>query len=288
VSQRRKLINLLGRYASVVTTTTLSFATAVIPAAIAAEEATGPAAPSTIRDSTGDAIDLAEPRIAERPIAERLMSERPMAELEPAVADSNINAIGEPLPADAVIDPAVAIQEKPGAAATQVPIKDDEVIAAESAHVRGFNTVVNDAYLTTRVKMSLAVDNRTPAADINVDTENGKVTLFGIVPSEAAKNAAEVDARAIAGVEQVDNTLQVVADDRKPDVQAHDEALWRDLKRNLKSNPSMNGLVIDVKNCVVRLTGTTPAGKAHDEVIRAIRETPGVCKVKDEVRFVAL
>lgn len=187
------------------------------------------------------------------------------------------------------IDPAVALDEKPGAAQAEAArhVKDSKQTAAESAHERSFTTVMNDAYLTTRVKASLAIDSATPAADINVDTENAEVTLFGIVPSEDSKAAAEADARGIAGVAQVINELQVVAADRKSDVVARDAEVQGSLEKNLEPFPSMNGAYIDVKNCVVRLTGTVKPGSEHDEAMQAVRKTPGVCLVKDELKFAA-
>ena len=50
---------------------------------------------------------------------------------------------------------------------------------------------------------------------LHVDTTDGRVTLFGIVPTEEAKFAAGADALSISGVRAVDNTLQVVAEVQK-------------------------------------------------------------------------
>jgi osmotically-inducible protein OsmY len=190
-------------------------------------------------------------------------------------------------PARPEIDPAVAAEEKPGAAAELAakPVRKSEEVAAASAHERGFANVINDLYTSARVKMSLAMDSRTPAMDINVDTTDSRVTLFGIVPSDEAKFAAGADALSIAGVQAVDNTLQVVAEDRKADVLARDVELQQILRKNLEPYPSMQGVGIDVKNCVARLTGTVHAGKERDEAMLVVRKTPGVCQVKDDVRF---
>jgi osmotically-inducible protein OsmY len=187
------------------------------------------------------------------------------------------------------IDPSVAAEEKPGAAAELAarPLKDAKAVAAASAHERGFSNVMSDIYTTTRVKLSLAMDSRTSAMDINVDTTDGRVTLFGIVPSDEAKFAAGADALSIRGVKAVDNTLQVVADERKPDVLARDAEVRQNLQKNLEAFPSMQDVGIDVKNCVARLTGTVPAGKQHEEAMLAVRKTPGVCQVKDDLRFTA-
>lgn len=186
-------------------------------------------------------------------------------------------------------DPGVAAEEKPGVEAELAakPVKDAKEVAAASAHERGFFDVMNDLYTNARVKMSLALDSRTPAMEIDVDTTDGRVTLFGIVPTAEAKFAAGADAASISGVEGVDNTLQVVAEERQADVLAHDAEVQEVLKKSLEPYPAMQGIGIDVKNCVARLTGTVPAGKERDEAMLAVRKTPGVCQVKDELRFTA-
>ena len=55
--------------------------------------------------------------------------------------------------------------------------------------------------------MSLLTDSRTPALDINVETQAGVVTLFGIVHSQEAKAAAAEDTRKVSGVKRVVNEL---------------------------------------------------------------------------------
>jgi len=209
-------------------------------------------------------------------------------ELDDTRDTANPESVAEPV-AKPEIDPSLAAEEKPGVAAELAtkPVKDAKTVAAESAHERGFATTMNDIYTTARVKMSLAVDSRTPAVDIDVDTVDGRVTLFGIVPTEEAKFAAGTDALSIAGVKSVDNTLQVVTEEQRPDVLARDAEVLESVQRSLEPYPSMQGVAIDVKNCVARLTGTIPAGREHDEAMVAIQKTPGVCQVKDDLKFAA-
>ena len=47
-------------------------------------------------------------------------------------------------------------------------------------------------WITSDTKMRLLADGRTPALDINVDTWNGVVTLFGSVPSRDSCRAKEM------------------------------------------------------------------------------------------------
>jgi hyperosmotically inducible periplasmic protein len=70
---------------------------------------------------------------------------------------------------------------------------------------------VDDAWITTKVKSTLAQDSATPAKDIHVNTKSGVVVLTGNVQSKDQKKKAEADARTIEGVKDVENQL-VVAD----------------------------------------------------------------------------
>jgi hyperosmotically inducible periplasmic protein len=69
-----------------------------------------------------------------------------------------------------------------------------------------------DAYVTTAVKSRLLAEDDTPGMEINVDTEDGVVTLFGKVPSAEAKAKAEREAKKASGVERVVNELEIATD----------------------------------------------------------------------------
>jgi hyperosmotically inducible protein len=66
-----------------------------------------------------------------------------------------------------------------------------------------------DERLTVEVKMRLLADERVPAENVAVDTTRGEVTLFGTVPTEAARRAAEHVAAGVSGVRKVSNQLLV-------------------------------------------------------------------------------
>jgi len=65
----------------------------------------------------------------------------------------------------------------------------------------------SDIWITSATKMRLLADSQTPALDINVDTWAGVVTLFGIVPSQQAKAAAEADARKVSAPMEIRKPL---------------------------------------------------------------------------------
>lgn len=148
----------------------------------------------------------------------------------------------------------------------------------------GVGIAVRDLWITSATKMRLLADSRTPALDINVDTQAGVVTLFGMVPSQEARSAAEADAYAVRGVHRVVNDLQVVARAEQAAVQARDEELAQAVQTAL-ATPALTYVTVAVHNGVVRLTGTVPSGAQRLEAAVVARAVPGVRAVQDDLRL---
>jgi hyperosmotically inducible protein len=70
---------------------------------------------------------------------------------------------------------------------------------------------IDDAWIHTKLTSKLITDKDTPARKINVDVENGVVTLRGEVSTAAAKDEAERIAKDTEGVKRVRNLLKVRA-----------------------------------------------------------------------------
>lgn len=68
---------------------------------------------------------------------------------------------------------------------------------------------VGDVAITAAVNAGLAKDPDLSPLRINVDTKDGRVSLYGSAPSEAARQRAEQIAMAEKGVTRVDNKLAV-------------------------------------------------------------------------------
>ena len=169
-------------------------------------------------------------------------------------------------------------------------LADDEIWRSEQAKVdkdRGVTDSADDLRVTAATKLRLIADSQTPALDINVDTRDGVVTLFGIVPSAASKKAAEDDARKVSGVKRVVNELQVVPSAARERVEAKDDDLKRSVEQAIAGRDDLKDVDVEVKNGVVRLTGTVP--RAEDRLRAAItaRGTAGVRSVQDDLRIVA-
>jgi hyperosmotically inducible protein len=66
---------------------------------------------------------------------------------------------------------------------------------------------VDNAALTTKVKTALLADELVKGTQINVDSNNGVVTLSGAVDSPAHMQKAEQIAKGVSGVTRVQNNL---------------------------------------------------------------------------------
>jgi len=165
-------------------------------------------------------------------------------------------------------------------------IRRSEKTSAMSGVKRTVTDATSDAWITTDTKMRLLADSDTPATEINVDTRDGVVTLFGIVPTAHAKSAAESDAKKVSGVHQVRNLLQVVPNRQKEAVKAADADVAKAVKRDLDARDDLkdSSISVSVKNGIARLTGTVASEPERLEAAMSARRTAGVRAVQDDLR----
>lgn len=78
-----------------------------------------------------------------------------------------------------------------------------------NGEARGFRQAVLDATLTARVKSKLLTNPDTSGLAVDVDSNNGSVTLSGTVGSEEEKNLIASIARNTDGARSVENRLAV-------------------------------------------------------------------------------
>jgi hyperosmotically inducible protein len=141
-----------------------------------------------------------------------------------------------------------------------------------------------DAWITASTKMKFATDPLVPATSINVDTDNGEVTLFGTVPSQASAQQAVRLAHQVNGVRMVHNELVVVPkDDRKQATQDDRRVTARIKDRFDKANFHQASIHVDVRAGVARLTGTYARDRDHYDALMLARTTPGVLYVQDDL-----
>jgi osmotically-inducible protein OsmY len=176
---------------------------------------------------------------------------------------------------DVIADDEIWREAVPADAGAGIEAKETETI----------QTTVSDLRITTAVKMHLVAAPDVPAMDVNVDTHDGVVTLFGIVANEESKAAAESEAREVNGVVEVRNALQVVPKARRDIVEERDEDVEREVKKELKGERQLKSAKIDVevKNGVVRLTGTADSQSDRLAAAFVARSVRGVRSVQNDL-----
>jgi hyperosmotically inducible protein len=152
---------------------------------------------------------------------------------------------------------------------------------------KGLGAAASDVLITSAVKTGLLADTRTPGLDVNVDTQDGKVTLFGIVDSAAARVAAEEHARKVSGVTTVVNDLQVVPASKKRVVKEQDAAVEARIETAISARDDLRDadIAVDVRNGVARLTGTVPSESQRLAAAVVARASAGVRAVRDDLRI---
>ncbi|KGI79137.1 hypothetical protein LF63_0101140 [Oleiagrimonas soli] len=92
--------------------------------------------------------------------------------------------------------------------------EDDDKTVDTDGSGTSMGQKVTDTWITTKVKTAFATAKAVHMTDISVDTTDGVVMLTGTVKSEAEKQLAIRDARAVKGVKAVEAShLKVGADD---------------------------------------------------------------------------
>jgi hyperosmotically inducible protein len=145
----------------------------------------------------------------------------------------------------------------------------------------------SDMWITSDVKMRLLASSQTPGFDINVDTENGEVTLFGVVDSQATKDAATAEARKVDGVKNVANELQIVSPGKQAAVAENDDAVKIAIAKRLDGNSQLADahISVEVKNGIARLTGDVKSRSDRLTALTLTRATSGVRGLVDDLKL---
>ncbi len=144
-----------------------------------------------------------------------------------------------------------------------------------------------DAWLTAKVKMSLILSPAVRALSIDVDSDDGRVTLRGRVRGRDERDAAEALARDVDGVREVRNLLQLMPAFRAERVELGDAALRARVAARLEHEPRLARSRIRVKSVdrgVVVLDGDASTLSDHFLALDLTQRTAGVREVRTEVR----
>jgi hyperosmotically inducible periplasmic protein len=142
----------------------------------------------------------------------------------------------------------------------------------------------DDTWITTKVRIGLMTTDGAGRNAVKVDTEHGKVTLHGTVDSQAVKDKAEATARAVDGVTDVRNLLQVVKESRQEAVKAADKDVKEAVEKSLKKDRSLEGIKVkSVDNGLVFLDGSTTSLTNKLRAIETAYGSIGVRQVVSEI-----
>jgi hyperosmotically inducible periplasmic protein len=144
-----------------------------------------------------------------------------------------------------------------------------------------------DLTTTGKVKSNFSLSKRLSIYDINVNTQNGLVTLSGRVPTEIDKDLAAGVAKDTTGVREVTNQLIVEPGIRPSEESLRENAriadleIQADLRERFASSPELGqeNIQIAVKDKQITLSGevTSPRQKAGaEQVARSLNNVSGV------------
>jgi osmotically-inducible protein OsmY len=127
----------------------------------------------------------------------------------------------------------------------------------------------DDATITTNVKAKIAAASPALANAVTVTTHEGVVTLTGAVDTEGIKSAVEQDAKSVAGVKSVTNSLTV----KPPIVFSEDTTIKNAVMANM-AKYNVTGITVEVANGEVTLKGDIPRPKLQDAMKAANEAKP--------------
>ena len=151
----------------------------------------------------------------------------------------------------------------------------------------GIKASASDAWITTKAKLSLMGTPGISPMSVNVDTDDGVVTLFGTVSTTGDKALAENEVSKIVGVKEVANELQVVPDDAAKVVAQSDERVTAAVRKRIDARSSLSDSKVKVETAkgVVRLTGEVATQRDRMTALTAARGASGVKSIIDDMKL---
>lgn len=143
-----------------------------------------------------------------------------------------------------------------------------------------------DGLITSKTKLSLWTMGGVRSSAVHVDTSVGVVTLYGQVPSAAARVRAGKRAASLEGVRSVNNLLQVVP--AREVASRKDTDISDDVQMALRSDAALKDsqiLIKSVEKGVVLLTGSATSYGDHLHAITVIDRVAGVRRIATEVKM---
>jgi len=153
----------------------------------------------------------------------------------------------------------------------------------------------SDSWISAKIQSKYFLDAEVKGRDIDVDTQNGLVTLRGSVGSESERRHAIAIARTTSGVRDVNDRLAITpatssGNDQSGLARAADAAddAWVTIKIQSKFflDPDIKGSAINVNTSdgVVTLQGTVESATDKQSAEQIAKATDGVASVRNELK----
>lgn len=138
----------------------------------------------------------------------------------------------------------------------------------------------DDTWIATKIKIALLTTDGAGRNAVKSDVENGRVTITGTVDSQAVKDKAEQTVRAVGGVIEVRNLVQVVKPSRQDAVHAVDKEVKDAVERALRVDKNLDSVKVkSVENGLVFLDGSASSLAYKLLAIEKAYEVAGVRQV---------
>jgi len=148
----------------------------------------------------------------------------------------------------------------------------------------------SDAWITAKVKSAIAVEKDLSSFDVNIETENGVVQLFGFVENQDQIDHAGKVASSIEGVKSVKNDLKIDTTQTAKSAastEVGDAAVTAKVKAALIREKNLSALDINVEteNGVVQLAGFVDKKEQIDRAGKVASGIKGVKSVKNDLQL---
>jgi osmotically-inducible protein OsmY len=175
----------------------------------------------------------------------------------------------------------------------QLEVKPDQAASDDSELYQ----LVEDANITTRVQLQLLWNSQTGGLDIEVNSNNGRVTLRGTASNAAERRKAEEIALHTQGVRGVDNEIEIDGkaspSDKPADLlsqaagQVKDTWITTRVAASLRFDNAIKDGRIDVStnDGVVSLTGEVRSSEQRKQAAAVARGIYGVNRVENKLEI---
>jgi len=157
-------------------------------------------------------------------------------------------------------------------------------LAVGCASTQSPSTQLSDSAISAKVEAKLAGDPDINPFNIDVDTNEGVVTLSGAVEKDFARDEAERLAETTEGVRDVINDVTVR--NRTLEERVDDAWIVTKIKSKHTADPELNpfNISVDCKDGVVTLSGRVESKSDSKEAEKLARDTKGVRSVKNRLK----